>query len=123
MNAAITRIVHAHSRARNRSRLVLLALADAAGPFGGAELTVAEIAERAHLSRRGVQTAIRDLCALGELLVFPGGAQGQPNRYWVMPPADRPRAHDPAADADQTCTPTEHAVRTPAQPCAPTESE
>ena len=79
-----------HSRSRNGSRLVLLAIADCAKDHGLAWPSVAELKRKTGLGDRAVQAAVIDLAKIGELEVgYQEGPKGC-NRYRVTmkrPPA------------------------------------
>ena len=76
-----------HSRSEGAARLVLFALARSADEAtGSVTLSVPEIHRRTRVSRRGIQYALRDLEALGELLIESRATLHQgslENRYTV----------------------------------------
>jgi len=84
MAASAVRWAWEKSRASNGSLLVLLAIADEYDRKGAAEMTVMEIAAKARLSERAVQTGLRWLEAAREVSVTGSGRR----RAYVPGPVD-----------------------------------
>lgn len=99
--------VWTHSQSRNGARLVLLAIADAASDDGtNAWPSVATLQRKANLkSDRSVQSAIKELVALGELKVEWNKGRNGSNRYTVLmpktPAESAPPQNLPPADFDE----------------------
>lgn len=103
-----------HSRSKNTARLVLLAIADCARADGShAFPSNAELREKANASERGVQQAVKELVALGELEVqYNAGPHGV-NLYRIrMTPAESAprRKRTPAESAGGRRKPRLHAT-------------
>lgn len=82
MSVKATTWVWEHSQSKGAARLVLLSLADYAGADNGdAWPSIATLVRRTHLTDRGVQKALADLTALGELEVLRNAGPGGTNRY------------------------------------------
>ena len=73
-----------NSKARNGSRLVLLAIADYSSGGGWAWPSIETLASKSRLSERAVHYAIRDLQDLGELEVALNAGPGGVNMYRVV---------------------------------------
>lgn len=84
MAGNVTNWVWDHSRAVNGSLIVLLAIAHDANRDGEAEMSVKELAQKARLSERSVQTAVKELTAAGELRGSHGGGRGHRTRYRMI---------------------------------------
>jgi hypothetical protein len=114
MATGATKWAWENSRASNGSLIVLLAIADECGKERTAEMTTAELARKSRLSERGVQNAVRELAALGELSVRLGPGRGNRNRYSPCPlnPADsssNPAESAPFEETPQNLHPAESA--------------
>lgn len=89
MGIEVMAAVWKHSAATNRARLVLLAIADHQGEIG-AWPSISTLARMVNASERSVQRDLRELEALGELIIEPQQAptrgKYRANRYWVNLP-------------------------------------
>lgn len=89
MSIEVMNAVWKHSRAENRARLVLLAIADHQGEIG-AWPSLERLASMVNASVRSVQRDIQMLEALGELRIerqnAPSNTQYKSNLYWVTLP-------------------------------------
>jgi Helix-turn-helix domain len=77
--------VLSRSRAELGARLLLVALAARANAAGECWPSLADLAARTTLTRRGVRFALRRLERLGELETAPGRGRGHTNRYRLGP--------------------------------------
>ncbi len=116
-----------HSRSRMGERLVLLSIADCASADGGnAWPSIAELRQKAGMSERAVQGAIKRLVEIGELVVEYGTGPYRHNRYRVVmdpaeaapsTPQDVPPA-DSAPPQETTSDPAANDALTPQQTTA-----
>jgi hypothetical protein len=73
------------SKSHLAARLVLLSIANHANHQGEqAWPSVPKIAQEAHVSERQVQRAIRELCRIGELIVYLKAGFSQANMYRIV---------------------------------------
>jgi len=107
MSVRVTSWVWENTRAEGSELLVLLALAEHAGNDGSCHPSMRRIAERARLSLRGAQTAMRALEAKGAIRTSRNTGPKGCNRYTVLmqatdsvPRADTAPSADTAAGAD-----------------------
>jgi hypothetical protein len=77
--------VLSHSSAEGLERLVLVVLAERANLAGECWPSIAQLATRAALSRRGVQYLLRRLEGLGAVAVARGRGRGHPSHYRLVP--------------------------------------
>jgi Helix-turn-helix domain len=78
------------STSRLAARLVLLSIANHANATGdNAWPSIPRIAGEAHLSERQAQRAIKELCTLGELIVYLGAGPSRSNVYRVVMDGDK----------------------------------
>ncbi len=122
MSIRVTSWVWENTRAEGSELLVLLALAEHAGNDGSCHPSMRRIAERARLSLRGAQTAMRALEAKGAIRTSMNTGPKGCNRYTVLmhatdsvPLADTAPGADTAAGAD--AAPSADAA--PRTECAP----
>lgn len=80
----LTRRILRYSQADTNGRIVLIAIADAAGEHDEASLHVRQIMRMTALSRRGVQRILRRLEDIGELATVPGESGDAPSLYVVL---------------------------------------
>jgi hypothetical protein len=80
MTAGVAKQAWENSRAQNGSLLLVMAIAFEFEAKGNCIMTVAELADKARLSERAVQSATADLARLGELTVT-RRAEGHRNGY------------------------------------------
>ncbi len=107
MAAGATKWAWENSRASNGSLIVLLAIADECGEGEFTEMSVAELARKARLSERGIQAAVRELVALGELSITLRPGRGRRNRY--SPCTPNPAESAPFTETPQNLHPAESA--------------
>jgi hypothetical protein len=119
MSVRVTSWVWENTKAEGAELLVLLALAEHAGNDGSCYPSMRRIAERARLSLRGAQTAMRALEAKGAIRTSRNTGPKGCNRYTVLMHATdsvpRADAASPADSAPRTeCAPPQMMTPTPA---------
>lgn len=94
MSALPIQWVFTHSRTSGSARLLMLAIADVAGPNGVADVSVAQLLEMTHLSYASYARAARSAEAKRELRRDVNGGSGPPsravNRYEMVAFMERP---------------------------------
>ncbi|HEV2238554.1 MAG TPA: hypothetical protein VGR57_17990, partial [Ktedonobacterales bacterium] len=83
MSATLMEHVWRTSRAKGSAKMVLLAIANAAGDDQMADLTISEIAAAAEIKERQTQRCLRAIEALGELVIATVHGRAQRNHFIV----------------------------------------
>lgn len=114
---AITRVLH-HSRARGTAKVVLLGIANHAGP-GGSWPSVEKLAEYANVDARNVRVALRALQRLDEL-----GIRQQAGGDVKTRGGQRPNLYEIHVDCPGTCDGSAHhrQISTPLTESTPDET-
>lgn len=128
MAIAVMNWIWQHSRAKNGTRLVLLAIADCCNSDDGtgAWPTIPELMAKTNLSERGVQLGLKEAESLGELKIERGAMGNNRHRFAVLmggqapqnlrPAESAPPQNLPHSPADSAPSPAESAPGTVSEP-------